>query len=120
MERTGEILWHVGRRVQPNSLRHSENSGAATEREGSVGSPMRVNRHLLTLGRLLAPVQPPGCSPLNRGPGIMEHIMSLWHIIRFTTIRHLWLITIEPIKHPRRDAFDKWIQVGGSKLAVAW
>jgi len=46
--------------------------------------------------------------------------MSLWHIIRFTTIRHLWLITIEPIKHPRRDAFDKWVHVGGNKLAVAW
>ena len=47
--------------------------------------------------------------------------MTLWHIIRFTTIRHLWLTTITPGKGQRRikPVYDKWVAVK-HRNAVAW
>ena len=47
--------------------------------------------------------------------------MTLWHIIRFTTIRHLWLTTITPGKGQRRTKpdYDKWVAVK-QRNAVAW
>ena len=47
--------------------------------------------------------------------------MTLWHIIRFTTIRHLWLTTITPGKGQRRTKpnYDKWVAVK-QRNAVVW
>ena len=43
--------------------------------------------------------------------------MTLWHIIRFNTIRHLWLTTISyPWPRPERD---EWVAVK-QRNAVAW
>jgi len=47
--------------------------------------------------------------------------MTLWHIIRFTTIRHLWLTTITSGKGQRRTKpdYDKWVAVK-QRNAVVW
>jgi len=45
--------------------------------------------------------------------------MSLWHIIRFTTIRHLWLTTITDNKRGNKKLRDEWVAVK-QRNAVAW
>ena len=45
--------------------------------------------------------------------------MTLWHIIRFTTIRHLWLTTITDNKRGNKKLRDEWVAVK-QRNAVAW
>ena len=45
--------------------------------------------------------------------------MILWHIIRFTTIRHLWLTTITDNKRGNKKLRDEWVAVK-QRNAVAW
>jgi hypothetical protein len=46
--------------------------------------------------------------------------MTLWHIIRFTTIRHLWLVTITGSPANKQSLWsERWVAVKQRK-AVAW
>ena len=45
--------------------------------------------------------------------------MTLWEIVRFTTIRHLWLTTITDNKHGNKRLRDEWVAVK-QRNAVAW
>ena len=45
--------------------------------------------------------------------------MTLWEIVRFTTIRHLWLTTITDNKRGNKKLRDEWLVVK-QRNAVAW
>ena len=45
--------------------------------------------------------------------------MTLWEIVRFTTIRHLWLTTITDNKRGNKKLRDEWVAVK-QRDAVAW
>ena len=42
--------------------------------------------------------------------------MTLWDIVRFTTIRHLWLVTITR-EWPKPD-YEAWIPISDKKCVV--
>ena len=46
--------------------------------------------------------------------------MTLWHIIRFTTIRHLWLVTLTGNPANKQNLWtERWVALK-QRNAVAW
>ena len=45
--------------------------------------------------------------------------MTLWEIVRFTSIRHLWLTTITDNKRGNKKLRDEWVAVK-QRDAVVW